>query len=75
MDFDFNSYTKNLINKEDLTEYLKRESEIKKYFSKHSDDLYWYDINSYINYSNSSCYRNFLGDEYKSKQSIYLWFI
>lgn len=49
MNFDFNSYTKNLINKDDFTEYLKMESEIKKYFSKHSDDLYWYDINSYIN--------------------------
>ena len=49
MNFDFNSYTKNLINKDDFTEYLKMESEIKKCFSKHSDDLYWYYINSYMN--------------------------
>lgn len=48
MEFDFNTYVKKLVKKEEINEYSKELDTIKEKFYRGLNELCWYDMNKYV---------------------------
>ncbi len=48
MEFDFNTYVKKLVKKEEMNEYSKELDSIKEKFYRGLNELCWYDMNKYV---------------------------
>lgn len=48
MEFDFNTYVKKMVSKEDIDQYSKELENIKKKFSQGYPELCWYDMGKYV---------------------------
>ena len=48
MEFDFNTYVKKLVKKEEINEYSKELDSIKEKFYRGLNELCWYDMNKYV---------------------------